>query len=154
MTEDEIKAADLIFKFGSKHNAVREESAKIGLSYDNVIRALKFLEESGFLKIAGGTIQFTGQGIEFQRSKKSYRDYLMEKKNKLDRDDRHKNLQIQDLEIKLKSVEEMQERQKVFWESGIAAQKRQRWQFWLMFFFAAAGFILGIINFIKSIILP
>ena len=56
----------------------------------------------------GGMIPFTAQGLEFQRSSKSYEDYIEEKNKKADLDDRHIDLQIQDLEIKLMVMNEAQ----------------------------------------------
>lgn len=53
---------------------------------------------------------------------KGYADFLQEKTEKEakqlekeEQDRKHKNLQIEDLEFRLKTVEDMQERQKRFW---------------------------------------
>ncbi len=70
------------------------------------------------------------------------------------REEYKSELQIQDLKFRMETIEEMQKQQKVFWESGIRRDNRQRWQFWLTLILAAGGFLLGIINFVKDIILP
>jgi hypothetical protein len=137
MTEEEIKIADWIIRrynmnptgFGELHPSNR--------------RIAKYLVDEGFITLSSGMIALTPKGEQFQKSGKSYGEYLNEKKVKAERDDRHKDLQIQDLETKLKV---MNAEQLKFWH-------RQRWQFWLTFMVASAAFILSIINFIKSLII-
>ncbi len=107
--------------------------------------------DEDLIKFNSGMIFLTPKGEQFQKSGKSYADYLDEKRKKAERDELHKDLQIKDLEIKLKSVEEMQERQKVFWESGIARDNRQKWQFWITWFLSGAAFLMGIFNLIKDL---
>jgi len=169
MTDKEVQAADIIVGrsslLGLSASNVFDTFQQIEGKVNEMKNAAIILQHEGFIEIEiyqgkHTSYKLTPPGLDFQKTGKGYGVYLKEKDKKLKtksekekRDDYHKSLQIQDLEIKLKSVEEMQERQKIFWESGIATQKRQRWQFWLMFFFAAAGFLLGIINFIKSMIL-
>lgn len=137
MTDEEIKVADWIIKRYNMNPTGFGELTADGR------RIAKYLVDEGLIKVYGGFINLTPKGEQFQKSGKSYADHLTEKKMKADRDDRHKDLQIQDLETKLNL---MNAEQLKFWH-------RQRWQFWLTLILAAAGFLLGIINFIKSIIL-
>jgi len=145
MTEEEIKVADWIIR---KFNMYARGS---GDGPPGVRRIAEYLAAEGLITFKLGMIALTPKGEQFQKTGKSYADYLEEKRKKAERDDRHKDLQIQDLEIKLKSVEEMQERQKVFWESGIARDNRQKWQFWITWFLSGAAFLMGIFNLIKDL---
>ncbi len=145
MTEDEIKTANWIIRTFSMN------AKGMGGGPKDTIRIAKYLVDEDLIKFNSGMIFLTPKGEQFQKSGKSYADYLDEKRKKAERDELHKDLQIKDLEIKLKSVEEMQERQKVFWESGIARDNRQKWQFWITWFLSGAAFLMGIFNLIKDL---
>ncbi len=137
MTEEEIKIADWII---SKYNMNPRGSGELAPGNR---RIAKYLADEGLILFNFATIALTPKGEQFQKSGKSYADYLKEKQSKAERDDRHKDLQILDLETKLNL---MNAEQLKFWH-------RQRWQFWLTIMVAGAAFILSIINFIKSLII-
>ena len=115
MTEEDIKVADWIIR---RYNMYSTGSGELD---PRNRRIAKYLVDEGFITFNSGMIALTPKGEQFQESGKSYADYLEEKKKKAERDDRHKDLQIQDLEMKL---EVMNKEQLKFWH-------RQRWQFWL-----------------------
>ena len=71
-----------------------------------------------------------------------------------ERDEKTKNAILKKLEAELLVLKDMQAEQRTFWQSGIDRDNRQRWQFCLTLTLAIGGFILGIINFVKSIVLP
>lgn len=137
MTEEEVKIADWII---SKFNMNPRGSGEL---HPSNRRIAKYLVDEGLITFNSGMIALTPKGEQFQKSGKSYGDYLEEKKMKAERDDRHKELQIQDLETKLNL---MNAEQLKFWH-------RQRWQFWLTIMVAGAAFILSIINFVKSLVI-
>jgi predicted transcriptional regulator len=132
---------------------------------EDITIAADFLKDHGLIEIFETKTQndyrLTKNGAKFKREGKTCSDFLKsiaetenQQIDKQRREDYKSELQIQDLEFKIKTIEDMQERQKVFWESGIERDNRQKWQFWLTLMLAAAGFILGIINFAKDIFLP
>ncbi|MEZ4942582.1 MAG: hypothetical protein R3D58_17035 [Saprospiraceae bacterium] len=136
-----------------------------GLDTDDITFAADFLKEHDLIDIRETKTQvdylLSKKGARLKQAGKTLSDYLNEideqeakQQEKERREDYKSDLQIQDLEFRMKTIEEMQERQKVFWDSGIRRDNRQRWQFWLTLILAAGGFLLGIINFVKDIILP
>src|SRR5262245_30245361 len=113
MTEEEIKVADWIIR---RYNM---NPTGFGELKSDGRRVAQYLVDEGFIKLHNGSISLTSKGEQFQKSGKSYADYLKEKQSKAERDEHHKDLQIKDLEAKLilMNVEQLK-----FWH-------RQKWQF-------------------------
>ena len=108
MTEEEVKVADWIIRRYDMNPTGSGELAPGNR------RIATYLVDEGLIVFRSGFINLTPKGEQFQKSGKSYGEYLEEKKKKSERDDRHKDLQIQDLETKLKV---MNEAQLNFWKS-------------------------------------
>lgn len=155
MTEREVQAADIIIEnstlFGTNslqvldlfEDYVNREDARTDMK-----NAALYLEGDGLLKIElyhGMHMKYilTPKGQDLKSKGKNYTVYSQEKESRSERDDRHKDLQILDLEMK---IDTMNKEQLMFWN-------RQRWQFWLTLMVAGAAFILSVINFVKSIVL-
>jgi predicted transcriptional regulator len=169
LTQMQIQAADAIL------NACTEEGTTTPSrifgklvtfepDIEDITIAADFLRDQELIVIFETKTQndyrLTPKGSKFKREGKTTTDLLtgmyeeeIKQIEKQSREDYKNELQIQDLEFRIKTVEEMQERQKVFWESGMDRDNRQKWQFWLTMILAAAGFLLGIINFAKDIFL-
>jgi hypothetical protein len=110
MTEAEIKIADWIIR---RYKMSPTGFGELRTSDDR--RIATYLADEGLIVLLNsGMIALTPKGEQFQKSGKSYADYLEEKKKKSERDDKHKELQIQDLETKIKV---MNEAQLDFWKS-------------------------------------
>ena len=169
MTEEEIKAADWIIKNASWDVMTLPEmggfAIDVIMNLDNTIYAAERLKNAGLLETSnrGEAVAYklTEKAIKFKQSSESFRNYLQEEaekeaiqKAKDERDEKAKDAQLKKLEAELAVLKDMQNEQRMFWQSGIARDKRQRWQFQWTFILAAAGFLLSIINFLKDIILP
>lgn len=171
MSNNQIKAAEAILRIGSfggstTFSEVFGQNINEGWDIDDITSAAEYLEANKFInmittKNGGYQYRLTPMGNKFREDGKSIADFIAGEKQKElkaiqkeERDDLHKKLQIEELEIKVKSLEDMQERQKTFWESGIERDKRQKWQFWLTLFLAGAAFLMSVFNFVKDIILP
>lgn len=162
MTQKEIEAADILIKGATSHGVLYtslfhpDEEKEAFRPITNV--AVKYLKEEGLLEVfqhheSSFLYRLTAKGLDLQRSGKNYSDYLEEQKQKAERDNLHKDLQIQKLEAEMLVLKDMQAEQRTFWQSGIDRDNRQRWQFWLTLLLAGGGFLLGIINFVKSMII-
>lgn len=179
MTEDDIKMMDTIIHLCTIYGISLLElnratlGGRLDLSrelYDQnkldiIIHAAEFLRIDGFIEIykehGQDMYKLTDKGLTYKRDGKYYSDYLKEQQEKEakqtekdERDEKTKDAQLQKLEAELAVLKDMQNEQRIFWKSGIDRDNRQRWQFWLTLFLAAGGFIMGIINFVKDIILP
>lgn len=166
MTQEEIAGADLLFKYSSTQHPtqwdkVNQAMRDMGYGVVHAENAAKFLLEAGYLHTFHGEIRLTTKGLQFQRSEKSYGDLLAEEAEKKAKQREKEEievqrtiLQMQELEIKVKTLEDMQERQKAFWESGMERDRRSKWQFWLTLMLSGAAFILGVINYLKDMIIP
>lgn len=108
LTEDEIKVADWII---SRYNMNPTGFGELALG-DR--RIATYLVDEGLITLKSGFINLTSKGEQFQKSGKSYGEYLEEKRKKTGRDDRYKDLQIQNLEANLKF---MNRAQRDFWIS-------------------------------------
>ncbi len=113
MTQKEIEAADIIIKGATSHGVASislfhpDEKNKALRPITNV--SVKYLVENGFLDVyehAEGSFLYrlTTKGLDLQRSGKNYSDFLKEQKQKAERDNLHKDLQIQDLITKLNTI--------------------------------------------------
>jgi len=91
-------------------------------------------------RVDGQQLHSWMNGEQLQKSGKSYGDYLDEKKKKAERDDRHKDLQIEDLETKLRV---MNQAQLDFWK----AQKQKNVQTTVIAIISA---VLSLISMFKS----
>lgn len=156
ITNDEIKAADVIITYASMSETNADIVSNLsGGNLKAVLNAAQYLKEDGFIEILQASTwpewyKATAKGINLQKSGRKYVDYLAEKsaeaKKRSERDAldlKHKILQIEDLETKLEIINKEQLK---FWH-------RQRWQFWLTIMVAGAAFILSVINFIKSLVI-
>jgi hypothetical protein len=123
MTQKEIEAADILIKGATSHGVLYtllfhpDEKNEAFRPITNV--AVKYLEESGFLEVyqhhaESFLYRLTAKGLDLQRSGKNYSDYLEEQKQKTERENLHKDLQIQDLITKLNTINP---NQLDFWKS-------------------------------------
>ncbi len=158
MTVEQFQAADFIIQRATLEGrvflAIYTDFKKSGGNGDVVKGTAEYLRHSGLIEIVDKkgiiTYKLTPKGIRLQTTGKGYAHFLEQESEKQriqeekeKRDNIHKDLQIQDLETKLTV---MNQEQLQFWN-------RQKWQFWLTLMLAGAGFVLGIINFIKSMII-
>ena len=106
MTEEEIKVADWIIK--TFNTNPRSISHSAGVDNQHVRRIADYLHEEGLLVHTKGAhpgiIQLTPKGEQFQKSGKSYADYLKEKQSKAEQDEYYKRLQIEKLEKELRPL--------------------------------------------------
>lgn len=111
-----------------------------GIQQTHIEDAAKILQEEGLIKVFKHGVHdeysLTGKAILLKQKKQNFTDYWTGKESQ-------KSLS-----------EQVAQLQQDFWKSGIERDKRQRWQFWLTFLIATAAFILSVINFVKSILLP
>lgn len=123
MTQKEIEAADIIIKNATSHGVLYtslfhpDEENKLDRPVTNT--AVKYLVENGLLEVfqhhaESFLYRLTTKGLDLQRSGKNYSDYLEEQKQKAERDNLHKDLQIQDLVTKLNTINP---NQLDFWKS-------------------------------------
>ncbi len=166
MTDNEIKAADWAISIATIHGRSTEGLNRAPGVDREVLKELKriaaYVERDGLIEVnkVGGydNYKLTPDGDEFKRSGKKYADFLAMKEQKElrqiekeKRDDQHKDLQIEKLLIELKVIKDMQNEQRVFWQSGIERDKRQKWQFWITWFLSGAAFLMSIFNLIKDL---
>ena len=159
MTIEQFEAADFIVERatleGRSFLAIYTGFKDAGGKGEVVKGAAEYLRHSGLIEVIEKkgfiTYKLTPKGVRLQTSGKGYqhfleqegeKQYLQEQKEK--QDALHKNLQIQDLETKLTV---MNQEQLKFWN-------RQKWQFGLTLLLSGAAFVLSVINFIKTMILP
>ncbi len=104
MTEEEIKVADWIIKtFNTNPRSISHSS---DVDNQHVRRIADYLQGEGLLVHTkgdhSGIIHLTPKGEQFQKSGKSYADYLKEKQSKAEQDEHYKRLQIEKLEKELR----------------------------------------------------
>ncbi len=165
LTENEIKAADAILNYATMDGVSKTNiwnfNKKNGITEIDIIHAAAHLDEHRFItifkRVNEPMYKLESKGLTFARSGKSYVDHLKEETERIAKqgekdnlDWQHKLKQIEELEIKLKTLEIMQIKQQEFWESGINRDYRQKWQFIWTFMIAAAGFLLSIFNFVRN----
>lgn len=113
MTQKEIEAADIIIKNATSHGVLYtslfhpDEENKLDRPVTNT--AVKYLVENGLLEVfqhhaESFLYRLTTKGLDLQRSGKNYSDYLEEQKQKAERDNLHKDLQIQDSKFKVEKL--------------------------------------------------
>ncbi len=123
MTQKEIEAADILIKGATSHGVLYtslfhpDEEKEAFRPITNV--AKKYLVEDGLLEVfqhheSSFLYRLTAKGLDLQRSGKNYSDYREEQKQKAERDNLHKDLQIQDLITKLNTINP---NQLDFWKS-------------------------------------
>lgn len=102
MTDEEIKIADWII------SRYKMSATGFGELTADGRRIAKYLVAEGFVKLGSGYISLTPKGEEFQNSGKSYRDYLAEKREREERQQRkdevdmnYKLMQIRESRLKL-----------------------------------------------------
>lgn len=135
MTENEIKAADIVLKMatvgGIKANAVRIKCKESGLTEKDMQHAVLYLKSKGFISIGNRKnipddfYMLEDKGLDFQKEKRSFSDYLEEEKQSqtkqlkdAERDSKIKDYQLKDLDTK---VNKMNDKQMDFWDD----QKRK-----------------------------
>ena len=123
MTQKEIEAADILIKGATSHGVLYtslfhpDEEKEAFRPITNV--AVKYLKEDGLIEVfqhheSSFLYRLTAKGLDLQRSGKNYSDYREEQKQKAERDNLHKDLQIQDLITKLNTINP---NQLDFWKS-------------------------------------
>jgi len=157
MTEEEIKAADLILKYATPTGiTVKRIQIKVGVpevKQSSLHSAALYLKDDGLIEIDNSStvdhakLKLTSPGLEFKASEKRYADYLVEKAEKAkkqsikeDMDWKHKKLQVQDLITKLN---EINPEQLDFWRS----QKKRNKQATAI---AAIGLLFSLMALLKS----
>jgi len=170
----QIKAADAILEMCDRNGTASPFHIfgiinVNGWEIDEITSAAEFLIVAELIKSVSTRVKdennfeymFTDIGEKFYRKGKRTVDYIeaeaekeSEQQRKNVRDEKTKDAQLQKLEAELLVLKDMQTEQRIFWQSGIDRDNRQRWQFWLTLLLAAGGFLLGIINFVKDISLP
>ncbi|MCC7245629.1 MAG: hypothetical protein IT269_08120 [Saprospiraceae bacterium] len=158
LNENEIKASDIILRLsninGVSKTQIWHAGKESGITDIDIIHAAAHLEKYDFItsykRVNEPMYKLNTKGLEFARSGKSYVEYLSELKkeeqNKRIKDEldfKLKSFQLEDLVFRLKTIEDMQERQKKFWG-------KQN----LSLLIAIGAFLLSILNFIKDILLP
>lgn len=118
----------------------------------------QYLQQSSYIEYE--TVDLTKEGRLIIGEYGNFIKYFIEKNEREahqlkreERDEATKNLQLQKLEAEMAVLKQMQNEQRFFWQSGIDRDKRQRWQYWLTLFLAGGGFLLGVINFVKDVLL-
>jgi predicted transcriptional regulator len=113
MTDNEIKAADAIFKTGSKYGTTLQQVFTSNLTtvsdIDYIIHAADILEKNGHIVISKDetnqdVYSLTVLGIEFQRSGKSYANFLKEQEEKQTKLDEKEELVLQDYRDKVQNL--------------------------------------------------
>jgi hypothetical protein len=174
LTDAQILAADAILEMCNINGTAtpfhilgKSNSNRWGLEIDKICDAADFLLDAEVIKLTSENKEgrheymFTITGEkEYQKGKRTI-DYLNElieheakQHAKEERDEKTKDAQLEKLMAELTVLKDMQKEQRMFWKSGMERDERQKWQFRWTLLLAAAGFILGIINLVRSIILP
>ena len=135
------------------HRLMRHDAANRDLV--KYVLVLEELSSTGLIiayeNVPGKTLfKLTKKGFELKESGKGYSNYLKQEHEKeqkrIQKEARDEQIKVYQHEDLKRKVNEMNQAQLDFW-------RRQRQQFWLTFIIALAGFILGIINFVKLMII-